>query len=72
MKVQTRPEFVCQVVFTCLLTMINYLFRAYHYITVPVQFKPKAEGMFEDVFVVLTAKYSPINIHLYGKAIAKK
>lgn len=52
--------------------MINYLFRAYHYITVPVQFKPKAEGMFEDVFVVLTAKYSPINIHLYGKAIAKK
>uniref|UniRef100_A0A8D2P1X7 Centrosomal protein of 192 kDa n=1 Tax=Zosterops lateralis melanops TaxID=1220523 RepID=A0A8D2P1X7_ZOSLA len=51
---------------------LKYSLRAYHYITVPVQFKPKAEGMFEDVFVVLTAKYSPINIHLYGKAIAKK
>uniref|UniRef100_A0A8C3XFS2 Centrosomal protein 192 n=1 Tax=Cyanoderma ruficeps TaxID=181631 RepID=A0A8C3XFS2_9PASS len=51
---------------------LKYSLRAYHYITVPVQFKPKAEGMFEDVFVVLTAKYCPINIHLYGKAIAKK
>ncbi|RMC15603.1 hypothetical protein DUI87_07805 [Hirundo rustica rustica] len=46
--------------------------RSCHYITVPVHFKPKAEGMFEDVFVVLTAKYGPINIQLYGKAIAKK
>ncbi|KAM4906267.1 centrosomal protein of 192 kDa [Sylvia borin] len=51
---------------------LKYSLRAYHYITVPVQFKPKAEGMFEDVFVVLTAKYCPINIHLFGKAIAKK
>ncbi|XP_066040888.1 centrosomal protein of 192 kDa [Chamaea fasciata] len=51
---------------------LKYSLRAYHYITVPVQFKPKAEGMFEGVFVVLTAKYCPINIHLYGKAIAKK
>ncbi|XP_063253097.1 centrosomal protein of 192 kDa isoform X2 [Prinia subflava] len=50
----------------------KYSLRSYHYITVPVQFKPKAEGMFEDVFIVVTAKYGPINIHLYGKAIAQK
>ncbi|XP_015474398.1 centrosomal protein of 192 kDa isoform X1 [Parus major] len=51
---------------------LKYSLRSCHYITVPVQFKPKAEGMFEDVFIVLTAKYGPINIRLYGKAIAKK
>ncbi|XP_039944411.1 centrosomal protein of 192 kDa [Hirundo rustica] len=51
---------------------LKYSLRSCHYITVPVHFKPKAEGMFEDVFVVLTAKYGPINIQLYGKAIAKK
>ncbi|NXB38237.1 CE192 protein, partial [Eulacestoma nigropectus] len=51
---------------------LKYSLRSCHYINVPVQFKPKAEGMFEDVFVVLTAKYGPINIRLCGKAIAKK
>ncbi|XP_039425496.1 centrosomal protein of 192 kDa [Corvus cornix cornix] len=51
---------------------LKYSLRSCHFINVPVQFKPKAEGMFEDVFVVLTAKYGPINIRLWGKAIAKK
>ncbi|XP_056339603.1 centrosomal protein of 192 kDa isoform X2 [Oenanthe melanoleuca] len=51
---------------------LKYLLRSYHYITVPVQFKPKAEGVFEDVFIVLTTKYGPINIRLYGKAITNK
>ncbi|XP_041333531.1 centrosomal protein of 192 kDa [Pyrgilauda ruficollis] len=51
---------------------LKYCLRSCHYIAVPVQFKPKAEGMFEDVFVVMTSKYGPINIRLYGKAIAKK
>ncbi|XP_014726355.1 PREDICTED: centrosomal protein of 192 kDa isoform X1 [Sturnus vulgaris] len=50
---------------------LKYSLRSFHYIAVPVQFKPKAEGMFEDVFIV-TTKYSPINIRLYGKAIASK
>uniref|UniRef100_A0A8U8B7I1 Centrosomal protein 192 n=1 Tax=Geospiza parvula TaxID=87175 RepID=A0A8U8B7I1_GEOPR len=51
---------------------LKYSLRSCHYIAVPVQFKPKVEGMFEDVFVVLTSKYGPIKIRLYGKAIAKK
>uniref|UniRef100_A0A8C3D6R8 Uncharacterized protein n=1 Tax=Corvus moneduloides TaxID=1196302 RepID=A0A8C3D6R8_CORMO len=51
---------------------LKYSLRSCHFINVPVQFKPKAEGMFEDVFVVLTAKNGPINIRLWGKAIAKK
>ncbi|XP_039562236.1 centrosomal protein of 192 kDa [Passer montanus] len=51
---------------------LKYCLRSCHYIAVPVQFKPKAEGMFEDVFIVVTSKYGPINIRLYGKAIAKK
>ncbi|XP_009100109.3 centrosomal protein of 192 kDa isoform X1 [Serinus canaria] len=51
---------------------LKYSLRSCHYIALPVQFKPKVEGMFEDVFVVLTSKYSPIKIQLYGKAIAKE
>ncbi|XP_058661219.1 centrosomal protein of 192 kDa [Ammospiza caudacuta] len=51
---------------------LKYSLRSCHYIAVPVQFKPKVEGMFEDVFVVLTSKYGPIKIRLYGKAIAEK
>ncbi|XP_012427355.5 centrosomal protein of 192 kDa isoform X2 [Taeniopygia guttata] len=51
---------------------LKYSIRSSHYISVPVQFKPKAEGMFEDVFLVLTSKYDPITVRLYGKAIAKK
>ncbi|XP_036260379.1 centrosomal protein of 192 kDa [Molothrus ater] len=51
---------------------LKYSLRSCHYIAVPVQFKPKVEGMFEDVFVVLTSKYGPIKIRLYGKAIGKK
>ncbi|KFZ62270.1 Centrosomal protein of 192 kDa, partial [Antrostomus carolinensis] len=50
----------------------KYSLRSHHYINVPVQFKPKAEGKFEGLFIVLTAKYGPINIWLCGKAIAKK
>ncbi|KAJ7411249.1 hypothetical protein BTVI_50513 [Pitangus sulphuratus] len=45
---------------------------SHHYINVPVQFKPKAEGIFEDLFVVLTMEYGPVNIRLRGKAIPKK
>ncbi|XP_064559275.1 centrosomal protein of 192 kDa [Zonotrichia leucophrys gambelii] len=51
---------------------LKYSLRSCHYIAVPVQFKPKVEGMFEDVFVVLTSRYGPIKIRLYGKAIAEK
>ncbi|XP_009316799.1 PREDICTED: centrosomal protein of 192 kDa [Pygoscelis adeliae] len=50
----------------------KYLLRSHHYINVPVQFKPKAEGKFEGFFVVLTTKYGSVNIRLCGKAIAKK
>ncbi|XP_057253401.1 centrosomal protein of 192 kDa [Pezoporus wallicus] len=49
----------------------KYSLRSHHYINVPVQFKPKAEGKFEGVFVVSTAKYGSLNIRLCGKAIAK-
>ncbi|XP_030352670.1 centrosomal protein of 192 kDa isoform X2 [Strigops habroptila] len=49
----------------------KYSLRSHHYINVPVQFKPKAEGKFEGVFVVLTTKYGSVNIRLCGKAIAK-
>ncbi|KAM9024220.1 centrosomal protein of 192 kDa isoform 1-T2 [Ara ararauna] len=49
----------------------KYSLRSHHYINVPVQFKPKAEGEFEGVFVVSTAKYGSLNIRLCGKAIAK-
>ncbi|XP_051628521.1 centrosomal protein of 192 kDa [Manacus candei] len=51
---------------------LKYSLRSYHYINVPVQFKPKAEGIFEDLFVVLTMEYGPVNIRLRGKAIPKK
>ncbi|XP_042654021.1 centrosomal protein of 192 kDa isoform X2 [Tyto alba] len=50
----------------------KYSLRSHHYINVPVQFKPKAEGKFEDLFIVLTTKYGLLNIRLRGKAIAKK
>ncbi|XP_064299129.1 centrosomal protein of 192 kDa isoform X1 [Phalacrocorax carbo] len=50
----------------------KYSLRSHHYINVPVQFKPKAEGKFEGLFVVLTSKYGSVNIRLCGKAIAKK
>uniref|UniRef100_A0A8C4XM65 Centrosomal protein 192 n=1 Tax=Falco tinnunculus TaxID=100819 RepID=A0A8C4XM65_FALTI len=50
----------------------KYSLRSHHYINVPVQFKPKAEGRFEGLFVVLTTKYDSINIRLCGKAIEKK
>ncbi|XP_053915689.1 centrosomal protein of 192 kDa isoform X2 [Cuculus canorus] len=48
----------------------KYFLRSHHYINVPVQFKPKAEGTFEDLFIVLTARYGLVNIRLCGKAIA--
>ncbi|NWU09012.1 CE192 protein, partial [Cephalopterus ornatus] len=51
---------------------LKYSLRAYHYINVPVQFKPKAEGIFEDLFVVQTMEYGPVNIRLRGKAVPKK
>ncbi|PKU42870.1 hypothetical protein llap_6815 [Limosa lapponica baueri] len=44
---------------------------SHHYINVPVQFKPKTEGTFEDVFVVMT-KYGSVNIRLCGTALEKK
>ncbi|XP_054670159.1 centrosomal protein of 192 kDa [Grus americana] len=50
----------------------KYSLRSHHYINVPVQFKPKAEGKFESFFVVLTTKYGSVNIRLCGNAIAKK
>ncbi|KAM6141630.1 centrosomal protein of 192 kDa [Phoenicopterus ruber ruber] len=50
----------------------KYSLRSHHYINVPVQFKPKAEGKFEGLFVVLTTKCGLVNIRLCGKAIAKK
>ncbi|KAM6349490.1 centrosomal protein of 192 kDa [Podargus strigoides] len=50
----------------------KYSLRSHHYINVPVQFKPKAEGKFEGLFIVLTTKYGSVNIRLCGKAIAKK
>uniref|UniRef100_A0A8D0FP56 Centrosomal protein 192 n=1 Tax=Strix occidentalis caurina TaxID=311401 RepID=A0A8D0FP56_STROC len=50
----------------------KYSLRSHHYINVPVQFKPKAEGKFEGLFVVLTTKYGSVNIRLCGKAIAEK
>ncbi|XP_069634681.1 centrosomal protein of 192 kDa [Haliaeetus albicilla] len=49
----------------------KYSLRSHHYINVPVQFKPKAEGKFEGLFVVLTTKYGSVNIRLCGKAIAE-
>ncbi|KFO97386.1 Centrosomal protein of 192 kDa, partial [Calypte anna] len=51
---------------------LKYSLRSHHYINVPVQFKPKTEGQFEGVFVVLTIKYSPVYIRLCGKGIAKQ
>ncbi|XP_065485261.1 centrosomal protein of 192 kDa isoform X2 [Caloenas nicobarica] len=50
----------------------NYSLRSYHYINVPVQFKPKAEGTFECLFFVLTTTHASVNIRLRGRAIAKK
>uniref|UniRef100_A0A663LUI3 Centrosomal protein 192 n=1 Tax=Athene cunicularia TaxID=194338 RepID=A0A663LUI3_ATHCN len=50
----------------------KYSLRSHHYINVPVQFKPKAEGKFEGLFVVLTTEYGSVNIRLRGKAIAEK
>ncbi|XP_071410367.1 centrosomal protein of 192 kDa [Pithys albifrons albifrons] len=51
---------------------LKYSLRSHHYINVPVQFKPKAEGMFEDLFVALTTEYGPVNIWLRGRAVAKR
>nr|XP_009937233.1 PREDICTED: LOW QUALITY PROTEIN: centrosomal protein of 192 kDa [Opisthocomus hoazin] len=42
----------------------KYSLRSHHYINVPVQFKPKAEGKFEGLFVVLTTKDGSVNIRL--------
>lgn len=50
----------------------KYSLRSHHYINVPVQFKPQAEGVFEGLLVVHTTKYGCINIRLCGKAIAKE
>ncbi|KAK2514309.1 Cep192 [Columba livia] len=50
----------------------NYSLRSYHYINVPVQFKPKAEGTFECLFFVLTTTHASVNIRLCGTAIAEK
>ncbi|XP_065609671.1 centrosomal protein of 192 kDa [Cyrtonyx montezumae] len=50
----------------------KYSLRSHHYINVPVQFKPQAEGVFEGVLAVHTTKYGCIQIRLCGKAIAKE
>ncbi|XP_010186384.1 PREDICTED: centrosomal protein of 192 kDa-like, partial [Mesitornis unicolor] len=42
----------------------KYSLRSHHYINVPVQFKPKAEGQFEGFFVVLITKGGSVNIRL--------
>ncbi|XP_021243334.1 centrosomal protein of 192 kDa isoform X2 [Numida meleagris] len=50
----------------------KYSLRSHHYINVPVQFKPQAEGIFEGLLAVHTTKYGCIKIRLCGKAIAKE
>ncbi|XP_010134588.1 PREDICTED: centrosomal protein of 192 kDa-like, partial [Buceros rhinoceros silvestris] len=50
----------------------EYSLRSHHYINVPVRFKPKAEGKFEGLFIVLTSRYGAVNVRLCGKAIANK
>ncbi|KFU96622.1 Centrosomal protein of 192 kDa, partial [Chaetura pelagica] len=50
----------------------QYSLRSHHYINVPVQFKPKAEGKFEGFFIALSSRHNPVTIRLCGKAIAKK
>ncbi|NXK53938.1 CE192 protein, partial [Chauna torquata] len=50
----------------------KYSLRSHHYINVPVQFKPQAEGIFEALLAVHTAKYGYVNIQLCGKAVAKE
>uniref|UniRef100_A0A8B9BTC9 Centrosomal protein 192 n=1 Tax=Anser brachyrhynchus TaxID=132585 RepID=A0A8B9BTC9_9AVES len=49
----------------------KYSLRSHHYINVPVQFKPPAEGVFEALLAVHTSKYGYVNIRLCGKAVAK-
>nr|XP_013797922.1 PREDICTED: centrosomal protein of 192 kDa [Apteryx mantelli mantelli] len=51
---------------------LKYSLRSHHYINVPVQFKPKAEGRYEALLVVQTNKYGTLGIRLCGKAIAKE
>ncbi|KAM6281298.1 centrosomal protein of 192 kDa [Porphyrio hochstetteri] len=50
----------------------KYSLRSHHYINVPVQFKPKAEGDFEGLFIVQTSSRDTVNIRLCGKALGKK
>ncbi|XP_054237576.1 centrosomal protein of 192 kDa [Indicator indicator] len=49
---------------------LKYTLRSHHYIHVPVQFKPKEEGEFTGLFLVLLTKGASITIRLYGRAIA--
>ncbi|KGL82099.1 Centrosomal protein of 192 kDa, partial [Tinamus guttatus] len=51
---------------------LRYSLRSHHYINVPVQFKPKAEGRFESLLVVQTNKHGCLGIRLCGKAIPKE
>ncbi|XP_062424097.1 centrosomal protein of 192 kDa [Rhea pennata] len=51
---------------------LKYSLRSHHYINVPVQFKPKAEGRFEALLVVQTNKHGCLGIRLCGKAVAKE
>ncbi|NWX87377.1 CE192 protein, partial [Nothoprocta pentlandii] len=51
---------------------LRYSLRSHHYINVPVQFKPKAEGRFESLLVVQTNKHGCLGVRLCGKALPPK
>ncbi|XP_064006338.1 centrosomal protein of 192 kDa isoform X2 [Pogoniulus pusillus] len=48
----------------------KYSLRSHHYINVPVQFKPKEEGEFTGLLIVLSTKCGSLSIRLYGSAVA--
>ncbi|XP_032038549.1 centrosomal protein of 192 kDa isoform X1 [Aythya fuligula] len=49
----------------------KYSLKSHHYINMPVQFKPPAEGIYEAVLNVHTEKYGFVSIRLCGKAVAR-
>lgn len=47
----------------------KYSLRAQHYINMPVQFKPKSVGKFEDLLVVQTDEGKSVAVRLTGEAL---
>lgn len=47
------------------------LYRAQHYINMPVQFRPKAVGKFEALLVIQTDEGKSVAIRLMGEALEK-